>query len=148
DVERMRYAAAYLVGDHDFAGFRSAACTAAHARRFLWRVAVQRDDRGIQVDVRGNAFCHHMVRIIVGTLTAVGRGKLRSDDIPTILAARCRARAGPTAPARGLTLQQVYYPDNLEQAKIPPDARFPRYPVSRETWPWPLDAIRIGPTLC
>ncbi len=147
DLEQMQRAAGYLVGDHDFGSFRSVLCTAAHAQRFLWRVAVHRYARGLQVDVRGNAFCHHMVRIIVGTLASVGRGKLRADDISAILAACCRQQAGPTAPARGLTLQQVYYPDDLEQAEIPHGACFPRYPVSKETWPWPPDAIRLGPTM-
>jgi tRNA pseudouridine38-40 synthase len=59
--------------------------------------------------VRGNGFLHHMVRNLVGTLVDVGRGRLKAGDIPGILAARARAAAGPTAPARGLFLHSVEY---------------------------------------
>ena len=134
-ITSMQQAAQHVVGDHDFSSFRAASCTASHARRFIWQIRVQRKQQAVWIDVRGNAFCHHMVRILVGTLLQVGKGKLSADDIPSILQARCRQRAGPTAPARGLTLQQVYYPDNLRQACIPQQARFPRYPVTARTWP-------------
>jgi len=60
-------------------------------------------------DVRGSGFLHHMVRNIVGTLIEVGRGKLSTADIPRILQARDRTLAGPTAPARGLSLVKVEY---------------------------------------
>jgi tRNA pseudouridine38-40 synthase len=59
--------------------------------------------------VRGNGFLHHMVRNLVGTMLDVGRGHLRLDEIPAILAARDRSAAGPTAPARGLFLHSVEY---------------------------------------
>lgn len=135
DVAAMQQAAQHLVGEHDFSSFRAASCTASHARRFVWHMQVQRQLKGVWIDVRGNAFCHHMVRIFVGTLLQVGRGKLAADAMPAIVQARCRTHAGPTAPARGLTLQQVYYPDNLQHAQIPPHAHFPRYPVTPQTWP-------------
>ena len=60
--------------------------------------------------IRGNAFLHHMVRNLVGTMIDVGRGHLALEEIPRILAARCRSEAGPTAPARGLFLHSVDYP--------------------------------------
>ena len=60
--------------------------------------------------VRGNGFLHHMVRNLVGTMVEVGRGRLKVDEIPVIIAARSRAAAGPTAPARGLFLHSVEYP--------------------------------------
>ncbi|MEM7589194.1 MAG: tRNA pseudouridine(38-40) synthase TruA [Myxococcota bacterium] len=145
DVTSMQQAAQHLVGDHDFSSFRAASCTASHARRFVWKIQMQRKLRGVWIDVRGNAFCHHMVRILVGTLLQVGRGKLSVDDVQNILQARCRQRAGPTAPACGLTLQQVYYPDNLWQACIPQHAHFPRYPVTTQTWP--CGQVRSGPVL-
>lgn len=63
--------------------------------------------------VRGNGFLHHMVRNLVGTFLEIGRGNLREGGIPRILAARARAAAGPTAPARGLFLREVEYPENL-----------------------------------
>ena len=59
--------------------------------------------------VRGNGFLHHMVRNLVGTMVDVGRGRLKAEDIPGILAARARAAAGPTAPAQGLFLHSVEY---------------------------------------
>jgi tRNA pseudouridine38-40 synthase len=65
--------------------------------------------------VRGNGFLHHMVRNLVGTMLDVGRGRLRCEEIPRILAARSRAAAGPTAPARGLFLCSVEY-DGQEAA--------------------------------
>ena len=134
-VETMQKAANHVVGKQDFASFRAASCTASHARRFLWNIQVQRQLRGVWIDIRGNAFCHHMVRILVGTLLQVGTGKLDAQAMKTILEARNRQQAGPTAPAHGLTLQQVYYPDNLQQADIPAHTCFPRYPVTPQTWP-------------
>jgi tRNA pseudouridine38-40 synthase len=64
--------------------------------------------------VRGSGFLHHMVRNLVGTMLDVGRGRLRCDQIPEILAARNRAAAGPTAPARGLFLHSVEYDESSE----------------------------------
>ena len=61
------------------------------------------------IDVRGNAFLRNMVRIMVGTLVAVGEGRFQADDIRDILAAGDRTRAGQTAPAHGLTLVRVFY---------------------------------------
>lgn len=131
DLGAMREAAAYLIGEHDFESFRSVHCMAAHAKRYVWMISLSDSE----IDIRGNAFCHNMVRIIVGTLVDVGLGKLKPMDIPVILAKRDRTQAGRTAPAHGLTLEEVYYPDNLEQAEIPDGAIFPRYPVTRESWP-------------
>ncbi len=132
DVAKMRAAASHLVGDHDYESFRSAACSAAHARRYLWKVDVAKDGPVLEVDIRGNAFCHNMVRIIVGTLADIGVGKFSSDAMLTMLQARDRKLAGKTAPAKGLTLQRVYYPDDLSLAQIPAHATFPRYPVTKE----------------
>ena len=143
NIATMQQAAQQLVGDHDFSSFRSAHCTASHARRYVWQVALQRQQNGIAIDVRGNAFCHNMVRIVVGTLLQVGAGKLTAQQMHAIIQARCRQSAGPTAPACGLTLQQVYYPDNLCEAAIAANACFPRYPVTPQTWP--AGPIRIGP---
>jgi len=67
--------------------------------------------RRLTVELTGSGFLYNMVRIIVGTLLLVGRGKLRDSDIPRILAEKNRYLAGPTAPACGLTLWRVYYPD-------------------------------------
>ena len=132
NLEAMQEAANYLVGEHDFESFRSAQCQAEHARRYVWMVDIQSVAGGIEIDIRGNAFCHNMVRIIVGTLVDVGLAKLSPDKIEEILSRRNRLLAGRTAPARGLCLQEVYYPDTLQDAKIPEGACFPRYPIVQE----------------
>jgi tRNA pseudouridine38-40 synthase len=136
DVEAMRAAAAHLVGELDYESFRSVHCDAAHARRYLWRVSVEEEGPLLAIEVRGNAFCRNMVRVIAGTLVDVGLGRMDAGVIPEVLAARDRTRAGQTAPARGLTLERVYYPDTLDDADVPGDARFPGYPPTEETWPF------------
>lgn len=108
--EPMRAAAIHLVGEHDFAAFRAAGCSARTTTRRIHRVAIEPagEDR-LAIDVRGNAFLRNMVRILAGTLAEVGRGKLGPGDIRDILASRDRARAGQTAPPQGLTLVRVHY---------------------------------------
>jgi tRNA pseudouridine38-40 synthase len=145
DVESMRDAAKYLVGEHDFHSFRSSLCGAAHAVRYLWHLSVMERGDLLEIDVRGNAFCLNMVRIIVGTLVDVGRGKIQAPAIEQILLAKDRNRAGRTAPAQGLSFNKVYYPDNLTEAQIPLGAIFPRYPVTKESWPFDNTAVLYGP---
>jgi tRNA pseudouridine38-40 synthase len=135
DVEAMTRAAALFVGEHDFESFRSAQCDAAHARRYLWRSAVTFEDDLVTYEVRGNAFCRNMIRCLAGSLVDIGRGRLREQDVADIMAARDRTRAGVTAPPEGLTLEEVYYPDTLARADIPPGAVFPRYPPDSSWWP-------------
>lgn len=143
DVAAMQAGAAFLVGEHDFESFRSVHCDAAHARRYLWLVGVRQAGERVLIEVRGNAFCRNQVRIIAGTLTDVGRGRHAPEDVQRMLAARDRTKAGVTAPAHGLFLEEVYYPDALAHAAIPPGAVFPRYPVTPETWP-PADTNDDG----
>ncbi len=136
DVDAMQAGARHLVGEHDFESFRASSCQAAHARRYVWKVEVTRAAHEVHIDVRGNAFCQNMVRIIAGTLVEVGRGRHRPDDVAAMLAEKTREAAGQTAPAHGLCFDRVYYPDALDDADIPDRARFPRYPVTTETWPF------------
>ncbi len=135
DVEAMKAAAAVFVGEHDFESFRSTHCDAEHARRYLWRSEVEVRDELISYEVRGNAFCRHMVRGLAGTLVDVGRGKLKVHDVARIIAAKNRRVGGVTAPAAGLTLEDVYYPDTLGNADLPTAARFPGYPIDPFVWP-------------
>ena len=128
DVSAMQRAARHLVGEHDFESFRASSCVAPHARRCLWMVEVERNADLVVIEVRGNAFCQHMVRIIAGTLVDVGLGKFTPDAVEDVLAARNRRRAGRTAPAHGLTLDVVYYADDLNDARIPPGYCWPGYP--------------------
>jgi tRNA pseudouridine38-40 synthase len=129
DVEKMQRAARDLVGELDFQSFRAVSCDAKHARRYLWRVEVTDHRPLIEIEVRGNAFCKNMVRIIAGTLVDVGRGRIPADAMPRVLAARDRTAAGITAPAEGLTMEEVYLPEDAVRAGIPDGAVFPGWPV-------------------
>lgn len=109
DADLMRRAAADLVGEHDFRGFRAAGCQARTTVRTVTSIDIATDDDQVIIDVRGNAFLRNMVRIIAGTLVEVGEGRRPADSIPATLASGDRAAAGQTAPARGLTLVEVFY---------------------------------------
>lgn len=109
DLDRMADAAAVLVGHHDFNSFRSVSCQARSAVRTLDMLSVRRDGEEIHVDVGARSFLHNQVRILVGTLALVGRGQWSRRDVEEALAARDRARAGPTAPPLGLCLMEVRY---------------------------------------
>ena len=106
----MRDAARLLVGEHDFASFCRHPGGNRSTVRDLRRLTVGR--QGDVLSIRGvaNAFLHHMVRSLVGTLVAVGEGTLEAGAMPALLEARDREAAGPPAPARGLTLERVSYP--------------------------------------
>jgi tRNA pseudouridine38-40 synthase len=114
DAEAMHVAARALLGEQDFSSFRSAACQAEHARRFMESITVSRQGDYIYIDVCANAFLHHMVRNIVGSLVKVGKGERSPEWIAQILEMRDRTRAGPTAPAAGLYLVAVQYPQHYE----------------------------------
>jgi len=112
DLAAMRQAAAALIGEHDFAAFRAAGCTARTTRRRVDSIAIAEDLADpalIGVDVRGNAFLRNMVRIVVGTLVEVGAVRRPIDQVAEILASCDRTRAGITAPAHGLELVSVSY---------------------------------------
>ncbi|MBS0550119.1 MAG: tRNA pseudouridine(38-40) synthase TruA [Proteobacteria bacterium] len=109
DLDRMADAASVLIGHHDFNSFRSVSCQAKSAVRTLEMLSVRRDEEEILVDVGARSFLHNQVRILVGTLALVGRGQWSRRDVEEALAARDRARAGPTAPPLGLCLMEVRY---------------------------------------
>lgn len=111
DVSAMQAAAECLLGEHDFSAFRAAECQAASPVRTLRRLDIRRQGELIVFSVTANAFLHHMVRNLVGSLLAVGRGEVDRLWLEQVLAGRDRGRAGPTAPAHGLTLTGVDYPD-------------------------------------
>jgi tRNA pseudouridine38-40 synthase len=111
DLPAMTAAAATLLGEHDFAAFRAAGCTAKTTSRRLDAIDLTQAADVLSVDVRGNAFLRHMVRIIVGTLVDVGEGRLTPAQVAEILASRDRTRAGQTAPPYGLELIEVFYGD-------------------------------------
>ena len=114
DVEAMRTATSAFLGEHDFSSFCRRPKIAAGdpepslVRRVL-ELSLEDDEPLMRFEVRANAFCHQMVRSIVGTLVDVGAGKLTAGDIPAILTARDRGSAGQVAPPHGLTLWEVGY---------------------------------------
>jgi tRNA pseudouridine38-40 synthase len=108
-VARMRAAARLLVGEHDFASFGRPHRRGGPTVRRLERLAIGHHGDRLEITARGNAFLYQMVRSLVGTLVAVGEGRIEPDAMPVILAARDRGTAGPVAPAHGLTLERVVY---------------------------------------
>ena len=109
DLERMRAAARHLVGRLDFAAFRASDCERRTTVRTLDRLDIFAHADEIVIEVEGDAFLKNMVRILAGTLSAVGRGEVSPDEVARIRDTRDRTQAGMTAPARGLTLVHVRY---------------------------------------
>jgi len=109
DVERMRAAAALFVGEHDFSAFRSSECQAKSPVRTIHQLEVSRTDETINFVVRANAFLHHMVRNLVGTLVYVGKGKHPPEWVRELLESRDRAKAAPTFGPEGLYLERIEY---------------------------------------
>lgn len=110
DADAMHRAAQALLGENDFSAFRTVHCQAPHARRDLQYIAVRRDGDIVEMEVQANAFLHHMVRNIVGSLLLVGRGDQPEGWIAELLAGRDRTVAGPTAPSSGLVFVGPRYP--------------------------------------
>ncbi len=118
DVPAMQSAADHLVGEHDFSSFcrRPKVATDAAAPSLVRRIETvgwqgPDDDGLLEFSITASAFCHQMVRSIVGTLVDVGRGRRSVDDVPGMLEARDRQAAGSPAPPHGLVLWSVRYPD-------------------------------------
>ncbi|HLO26481.1 MAG TPA: tRNA pseudouridine(38-40) synthase TruA, partial [Geobacteraceae bacterium] len=109
DLDAMRRGAARFVGEHDFAAFRTAGCAAKTTVRRIYAIDITRNDDFIVIDVRGSGFLRNMVRIMVGTLVAVGQGKLAPDVVALLLEGTSGIPAGATAPSRGLCLMEVVY---------------------------------------
>ena len=109
DVTKMREAAAFFLGEHDFKSFCSANTQVESTVRTIEFLDVTEDDRELVITIRGNGFLYNMVRIIAGTLVDVGRGFLAVEDIPDILKACNRERAGQTLPACGLVLEKYEF---------------------------------------
>ena len=117
DVDKMREAAKYFVGEHDFIGFASSGFTVKTTVRTIYSLDIIRTGDIITIDIHGNGFLYNMVRIITGTLLSVGRGKIAPEKIPDIIASKNRKRAGITAPAQGLWLKEVYYDEGLRDGQ-------------------------------
>ncbi len=124
DTQAMHQAAQALLGENDFSSFRSAACQAEHAMRFVESINVSTEAGYVYIDIRANAFLHHMVRNIVGSLIMVGRNEKPVAWIAELLAQKDRTLAGPTAAAEGLYLVAVQYPDEYD---LPDSGAIPRF---------------------
>ncbi len=109
DAAAMHAAARCLIGQHDFTTFRAAMCQAKSPVKTLDRLDVIRIGEEIEVIAEARSFLHHQVRNIVGSLSLVGIGKWSADRLATALAARDRAKGGPTAPPDGLYLTHIGY---------------------------------------
>lgn len=109
DIDRMREAAQHLIGTHDFASFSAHSGADKNTTRTIRSIDIEKKGPYVVIEVTGTGFLHNMVRIIAGTLAAVGKGEIAPDEIPGILEAKDRDAAGPTAPAAGLMLVEAHY---------------------------------------
>ena len=109
DVQRMRQAASYLVGRHDFAAFCSAGSTVKDTVRTVLAVDVVEENEDLLIRVKGEGFLYNMVRIIAGTLINVGSGRMKPEAVKNAVMGASRELSGPTAPAKGLTLVEINY---------------------------------------
>ncbi len=110
DEALMQQAAQALIGEQDFSSFRASQCQSEHARREVQEVKVSRRGDMVFIDIRANAFLHHMVRNISGTLMEIGKGHKPVEWVAELLAAQDRTLAAPTAPASGLYFVNAFYP--------------------------------------
>lgn len=110
DYKKMKKASEYFEGTYDFRGFMASGSSVKDTIRTITKVQLKkRDDGRIIFNFSGDGFLYNMVRIMVGTLIEVGKGKINPEEIPDIIKSKDRNRAGKTAPAQGLYLVEVYY---------------------------------------
>lgn len=113
DVSAMQKGAAYLLGKHDFSAFRGAGCQAKTPLRTVESITVRHHQHHILIEIRANAFLYHMVRNIVGTLVLVGQHHYAPAWVEQVLLSKNRSCSGFNAPASGLYLVEVIYPDSF-----------------------------------
>jgi tRNA pseudouridine38-40 synthase len=119
ELAALQAGAGYFLGVQDFEAFRAASCEREHAVRHLWRLDVARAGQLVWFDLEASGFLKQMVRVVVGSLVEVGRGKVPPEWIAEVLASRDRTTAGPTAPACGLCLEEVYYEPPPASRRLP-----------------------------
>ena len=108
DIEKMRSEAKSLLGTHEFKGFMSSGSSVKDTVRTIHNITIEESEDLIVLEVEGNGFLYNMVRIIVGTLVDIGRGRI-DKSMEEIIASQDRGEAGHTAPAHGLFLKKVHY---------------------------------------
>lgn len=111
NIATMQAASHYLIGEFDFSSFRAAECESKSPMRNVTKLTVDRLDDYIIIDIEANAFLHHMVRNIAGALMRIGAGYKEPEWIREVLLAKDRRQAAETAPASGLYLIKVSYPE-------------------------------------
>ena len=105
----MRKAASFLVGEHDFVSFCSANTQVKDTTRTIYDIQIEKEQELIVIRIKGNGFLYNMVRIIAGTLIQVGTHQWEPERVLDALMKKDRQAAGPTAPAKGLTLVEIEY---------------------------------------
>lgn len=109
DLEEMKKAASYLTGTHDFKSFTSTKKGKKSTVRTITDISFEKEGDIVKITYKGDGFLYHMVRILTGTLLEVGLGMRKAEEIPDVLAALNREKAGKLVPAKGLTLVEVRY---------------------------------------
>jgi tRNA pseudouridine38-40 synthase len=130
DEVAMQRGANHLLGEHDFTSFRARDCQAKSPIKRIHSIDITRSDDKIAIEIIANAFLHHMVRNIVGTLLPVGRGEAPAEWVAEVLAERDRDKAGVTAPPYGLFFKGVYYPKKFN---VPTHPQFLHFEHALET---------------
>ncbi len=113
DADKMLQAAQFWLGEHDFSSFRGAGCQSISPVRNVKMINIERRDEMVIIDIIANAFLYHMVRNMVGALLEIGSNKRAVQWAQEVLLAKCRTKAGISAPAQGLYLAEVMYPPAL-----------------------------------
>ncbi|MGG7178932.1 tRNA pseudouridine(38-40) synthase TruA [Clostridium paraputrificum] len=109
DIDKMSEACKYFVGTHDFKAFRTAGSSVKTSIRTVSELYIERNCGELKVYITADGFLYNMVRIIVGTLIEVGKGKIEPNDIENIILSGDRTKSGPCVPPNGLILEKVYY---------------------------------------
>lgn len=109
DIEAMKKAATYFIGEHDFKAFKASGTSSKSSVRTIYNAQIKKENQDIIIELTGNGFLYNMVRIISGTLLDVGIGKIAPEEIQKIIKQRDRAKAGKTLPPQGLYLVSVEY---------------------------------------
>ena len=109
NLDKMQKESSHFIGKHDFNAFRSIDCQSSSSIKTIQSCSIETNDQHIILNVSAKSFLHSQVRIMVGTLVEVGRGKFNSSDVKDIIKSRDRSKAGATAPAHGLYLLKVEY---------------------------------------
>ncbi len=118
DLEAMDRASQALIGEHDYASFTTISGAVKKTARRVYRAGVKKDGELVVFDIVASSFLTHQVRLTVGTLLQVGRGRMNSEEFYRIMEAKQPGLAGPMAPADGLCLMQVNYPHPFTGGEI------------------------------